>query len=536
MASTGCGKSGTRGCSDFWGCDADEGPFDPLDFGPPRDMGPRDAGGPIGPDAEPICIVGEACTNVRGCRTANARCFDPPTFGGDSVGLGGEDDPILNHPDGDDTFIAVPLFPGGYCTTSWPQDGATPSQCNLRGAEEVDPVCGSCSTCIDIFGQDTPDNPADFIPGMCAQNCSPSLTSNECRSGYDCLLTEEACFLGCQVDDECRIAREENNGVPGIQAPRDCMDINGSGGTPTNCTPADCGEASPANPDACDDPGTNFDNLVYDTSSGAVCNPDTSRCEGAPSTPTASGGDPCTEDSDCEAEGSCIVEEPDGSWAGGSCTKYRCDLAGNECANDGVCQEAGVGIFACLEGCTVGGFDTESEPSTWVADRVARATCRDGYGCFWAGVDPGGTADNGACLPIEYSEAVTAPNTGTPCTEDSDCFSPFGGGFCITDDAFPEGYCSVRNCAAPWFTEGMPEEQNVCGDGGRCVGFDEADPTFAFCVQVCTSADECGAGLGCIDFTADSKACWPGCASDADCRSSERCSMAGTSDSACVPE
>jgi len=529
-----------------FGCGDDDGDTDTitLDFGTPEDGGMPvdggdvDMGGDVGPG--PGCVVGEECTMVRGCRTANAVCFEPSTFEGmGPVGLGGEEDPILNHPDGDDTFVATPLFPGGYCTTSWPQTGATPATCNLRGTEDVDPVCGDCSTCIDIFGLDTADNTATEVPGMCAQNCTPSLDSNECRDGYDCLLTQEVCFLGCQSDDECRITREDNNGVEGIQTPADC-DPDATDGDPANCTPDDCGSGSPADADACDNPELNFDNLVYDTESAAICDPDTSRCTGAPSTPTASGGDPCTEDSECEAEGFCIEEDPDdGSWAGGACTKFRCDLAGNECANDGICQEAGVGVFACFEGCTVGGFDTTSDPSTWVVDGVSQTTCREGYGCFWGGAAAGGTADNGVCLPIEYSEAVTEPNTGTGCTEDSDCFSPFGNGFCITGDSFSEGYCSVRNCAAPWFTEGTPEDQNVCGDSGICVNFspmDDPDPTFALCVQECTDASECGDGLGCVDFTADNKACWPGCATDADCKTGERCSMAGDPEAACVPE
>ncbi len=516
-----------------FGCGDDDGDSTTLmiDFGMDEDGGMPVDGGDVDSGTDGgmggACTTGEECTAARGCRSAAAFCLESSSFGSTT---GGADDPILNNPDGEDTPIDTPIFVGGYCTTSFPQDGITPSQCNLRGDEDVDPVCTDCATCVDIFGEDTPDNPADFIPGMCLNNCTPSLDSNECRDGYECLLTQEVCFIGCTSDAQCRVSREENNGVPGIQTPADCEDDAAA------CTPDDCGEASPADPDACDNPGTNFDNLVYDTSSEAVCNA-ASRCEGAPSTPTASGGDTCTTDSDCEAEGFCIEEDPDdGSWAGGSCTKFRCDIAGNECANDGVCQEAGVGVFACFQGCTVGGLDTTSDPATWVVDGVAQAECRDGYGCFWGGTAAGGTADNGVCLPIEYSETVTTPNTGAGCTEDSDCFSPLGNGFCITSDAFPDGYCSVRNCAAPWFTEGTPEDQNVCGDSGVCVGFDEEDPTFALCVQECTSADECGAGLGCVDFTADAKACWPGCATDADCRSTERCSMPGTADAACVPE
>ena len=503
-----------------------------MDGGPDmmvgEDSGPPDAGQDMGPVVPGVCATGSACTMARGCSSAAAACLEPSRFG--TPGVGGADDPIVDYPGGEETFIATPLFPGGYCTTSF--EGLSPTTCNLRGTEDVDPVCGDCATCIDIFGNDVPENPATDVPGFCAQNCEASITSNDCRAGYDCLLTQEVCFLGCQSDDECRIGREETNGVPGLQTPDTCAADAGAA-----CTPADCGEVTPADPDACATPTANFDRLVYDTASAAICDPNTSRCTGAPSNPSATGGDTCTQDTDCEAEGFCIEEDEEtGSWAGGTCTKFRCDLAGNECAGDAVCQEAGVGVFACLEGCTVGGFDTASDPATWVAEGSTQGTCREGYGCFWNGDGGAGVANNGACLPIDYNPTVTVPNVGDACDEDSDCFSPFGTGFCITGEAFSGGYCSVRNCNAPWFTEGTPADANACGDGGICVPFADDDPTFALCLESCTSADTCGDGLGCIALTSMAggpRACFAGCSADADCKTGERCN---TTDSECVPE
>ncbi len=489
----------------------------------------RDAGVDWGLDGGPPfyfemypqpCSSGSACTPERGCRSTSASCLDPSVFG--EVGLGGPGDPIAGHPDGEDTFVPTPLFPGGYCTTSYPQEGVTPDRCNVRGTEP-DPVCGECATCLDFFGLDTPANTAATVPGLCAQNCMPSLTDSDCREGYECLLIQEACLPGCQSDDECRIAREETNGVEGIQTPAECAADAGA------CTPADCGEASPADPDACADPASNFDSLVYDTESSAVCDPVTFRCTDAPSDPSASAGDPCTDDSECEAEGFCIAETEDGSWAGGTCTKWRCDLGGNECANDGVCQEAGVGVFGCFEGCVVGGVDPSSDPATWVAEGSARSSCREGYGCYWGGEGAAGEADNGVCLPAHHEPAVTAPNVGATCESDADCFSPFGQGLCL-QEGFEQGYCSVRNCAAPWFTS----ETNVCGEGAECVAFDPMDPSFALCVQTCEAAEECSEGLGCIQFTEASKACWPNCESTEDCRADEVCDEPGTPESRCI--
>ncbi len=503
------------------GCGDDDGDDTTLelDMGTDADTPEGDGGVDLGVDAGPdmggsSCGIGTACTEVRGCATVGAECLEftiPPQ--------GGPSDPITDHPDGEDSTYQATFFAGGYCTTSFP---GLPTEC-VPDTDEGEEFCGDCATCVDLFGDGG---------GTCLASCEPSVTDNgSCRDGYECNLSGEFCLDGCTSDASCRISRVEGNGIPGLQTAAECSE------TPAACTPADCGDETPADPAACATPSGNFDRLVYDTTSEAVCDPDTFRCVGAPSNPTAAGGDTCTTDTDCEAEGFCIEEDPDdGSWPGGYCIKLRCDLPGNECANGGKCQESGLGVFACTEGCTVGGFDTTSDPSTWSADGAAQDTCRDGYGCFWDGAGAGGVANNGACLPVEYNPEVTAPNTGDECEADSDCFSPFGVGRCLRNTSFPNGYCTVSNCGAPWFTEGTPADANVCGDSGFCVSFDEEDPTFALCLETCTTADTCAAGLGCVDITATTKGCFPGCSADADCRTGERCSMAGTANAECVPE
>jgi len=518
-AISGCGDDDDR-------CGEDDGILLPCDGGVIvfPDGGPiptEPDGGDIG--VRPLPSVGEPCTPERGCRSAIEGCVHPGLREGS--GLGGAGDPIEGHPEGEDTFVSVPFFPGGYCTTSYPEEGVTAHQCNLRDPDQAATVCGHFSRCTDLFGLDTASETADFVPGLCAEPCSvTSLSESDCREGYDCLPVEEVCLPGCQADDECRIAREETNGIAGLQTPADCE------ADAAACTPGDCGDGDPEDPDACSDPATNFDRLVYDTTSEAVCDPVTARCTGGPSTSSASGGDACTEDRDCEAGGICLTDAE--GWPGGSCTKVRCDLEDNPCANEGVCQEPGLGFPGCLQGCAVGGVDPDSEPGTWVAEGSARSTCREGYGCFWGGEGAAGEVDNGVCLPVDYETAVSTPNVGATCASDADCFSPFAQGFCIEGEGFDSGYCSVRNCAAPWFTG----ETNVCGAGAECVAFDPMDPTFALCVQTCEAADECTAGLGCLQFTEESKACWPGCAEDGDCRAGETCRSPGEADSACVSE
>lgn len=491
------------------------------DGGAAPDAGAPDAG-PSDGGAAPLPSLGDACESDADCMTANEVCVGPDFREGS--GLGGADDPIEGHPGGESTFVPAPYFVGGYCTYSYPEEGVTRRRCNVRDPAQAESVCGF-GKCVDLFGLGA-DSSEDFVPGFCAERCEPSLRANDCRDQYECRLVDEVCLPGCQSDDECRIAREETNDIGGIQTSADCARDEAA------CTPGDCDSASPVDPGACADPASNFDALVYDTESAATCDPVTFRCVGAPSTPSAAGGDPCTRRSDCEPEGFCLTEVADGTWAGGSCTKWRCDLDGNECANGGVCQRVGVGIYGCFEGCSVGGVDPGAGPAAWVAEGSARSTCREGYGCFWGGEGGAGVADNGVCLPVDYSPESTVPNVGDPCMSDAECYSPFGQGLCLRTDGFDAGYCSVRNCAAPWFTR----EGNVCGDGAECVVFDPADPSYALCVQRCASAAECGAGLGCVELAAGTRACWTGCGGDADCRGAERCENPGEPDSACVPE
>lgn len=528
MVSTGCGGGCACGPACSWDPEFNcslEGWSVPTDAQLPDSTVPDGTPGD-GIDGELDGTTGPSCPGVgtpcrSSCEIPEAFCLLESAFANT---LGGSNDPILDHPDGEDTSVPQVIFADGYCTTSYPQDGITAMQCDARRDDGVDPLCGECGKCVDLFGLVEEADPDEFVPGFCGVRCTPSMTSNDCRPGYRCWADIEICLFGCQNDDTCRIAREETNGVPELQTPYECIDV------PESCRPVDCDDAEPANPDACADPSTNYDRLVYDTESDAVCDPVTASCIG-PHDPVAVAGDPCTEDGQCERWGRCITEEDD-HWIGGSCTKERCDLEGNECAPGGVCARAtheGFDEPACFTACTVGGHDA-SAPESWVMAGAAQAECRNGYGCHWTGSDT-----SGACLPIRYSPDVSEPAIGQGCSIDDDCWSPFGLGVCLQDEAFPGGYCSVRNCAAPWLTEG-DAPPSLCGESARCVPFDLTDPMLALCVRECADADDCDEGLGCQPVTAGVRGCWPGCTADEDCRTGELCSMAGTSDAACVPE
>jgi hypothetical protein len=227
--------------TDEWGCQI-------LTFGGPSCLElPRDAGAPEDPTA-----LGEACTAVRGCREADLSCLEPT-----EVVIGGPADPIGGHPDGEDTVVRHQATPEGLCTYSVPE--VTDERCDP--ANPADPLCRDFGRCLDLLGDPT--------AGVCVPACT---SDDECREGYVCDAEIGGCRAGCSSDDWCRIAREETNGIEGLQSAAYCTTFHAA------CTPADCSDAEPSDPGACADPEANFDRLVYDTESTAVCDAESARC------------------------------------------------------------------------------------------------------------------------------------------------------------------------------------------------------------------------------------------------------------------
>lgn len=456
------------------------------------DSGPPDTDRPDTPPSG-TCNVGAACTATRGCRDVPGACIPEQ-----ADMIGSTSDPIMNGPGGATTAPAT-FWPEGYCTTVAPST-AVPFPCDPENP--ADPVCGSCGVCVNAGTQ-----------SLCLDACAPSVADNaDCRDGYECSFGARACVPGCAPGDsnevECRTARVDMNDVDGIQTPADCMRA-----------PADCGGMA-----------NNFDPLVYDPESMASCNPATFQCDDPDRDADARGGDPCVMDNECELRGFCITEvaatdEDPAAWLGGSCIKTGCDITGNECANGGKCDQRSFGDTAvCLAPCTVGEGADPTMPTGWLDGASARGGCREGYACSWDGLGASGVADNGACLPIVFDATITEPSIGTPCVESSECYSPFGRGRCLRNDFFPNGYCTVNDCAAPVFSGA--DAPSVCGEpaDATCVGLGgDADPAFALCVQLCESGMDCADSLGCIAITATVNGCFAGCEDDADCNATQQC-------------
>ena len=508
------------GCGDD-DSDTDSGIIDIGDAGtdttpPPR----RDTSPPPPPDTGtfgPCEDLGENCSADRGC--ARSRFCQ----GEISFDLNSNEDPVQDLPAGEDTTGVY--FAGGYCT---PDDISADSLGLCDPTDEDDAVCGPCGTCVN-FGQDT----------ACLRSCEAAVDGRDvCREGYACDLSLEVCIFGCNNDAECRINREDTNMVPGIQSPQDCelapMVCDGDcycgeGDAAVYCDEDAMDDCDCAGLMGCSGEMTNFDALRYNTDSQATCNTDTGRCQ-FPGTPGVEGGEPCvSSDEECEANGRCI-SEADFDWPGGTCTKFRCDLPGNECAGDAVCGDRRVGVHLCLQGCTVADGADPMDSSTWITNNGG---CRDGYACVWNGSGGAGTANNGHCVPGQFNPEITENNFGEPCANDmgmenadSKCFSPFGQGFCFqesSDGGFPGGYCSMLDCQAP----GLPTD--VCGEGNVCIDIDGASGDVTACLKGCDNADACREGYACADIDGNPMtsggACLPNCTTNEECRMGETCTI-----------
>ncbi len=326
------------------------------------------------------------------------------------------------------------IWAGGICTLgSAPPN--TPGSCT-----EAATPCPSCATCITAAST------------YCAMRCTPDASSRGgCRPGYRCDFERSACLPGCNGNDAvCRIqARDSNN--DGV--------LGGAG-----------------------------DEAEFDPNSTAICDPATDRCTN-PGTPGAVAGDACNFDSNCEAEGYCIVE--DGGWPNGYCSKQRCDVSGRECAGTtSVCGAVDDSSEdRCLHRCTAGAEE--------IADQTGvnghGDTCRPGYRCRWFGTGP---MTNAGCVRGNYND-VTTSNYGAACTSHSECYSEFGSGLCLTN--WPDGACVRDQCGAP----GLP----TCGDDAVCVAVDNDPPR---CIVECTVSTDCRLGYRCFDTSGPRRVCLPG--------------------------
>ncbi|MEM1415443.1 MAG: hypothetical protein AAGH15_11100 [Myxococcota bacterium] len=401
----------------------------------------------------------------------------------------------------------TPLFPGGFCTIDPVTTRAEPDCLSNPG------ICGDCLTCLEVLpGQ-----------GGCFVNCDPAAPGNDiCVDGWQCAPLRNgggACVEGCSVDADCLVRTVvcvETNGVPGCQSSEDCA----------------------ATPDDCDGLGADLRRISPQAS--ARCDPETFACQ-LFGDPTAQAGDRCFGDAECETGGRCEVERVltfEGDelvlFPGGHCVGPPC-RGGRECNGDGACGGGRSAFWTelegtCLAGCNLTVGVDAGDPSTWL---TGRGGCDEGYFCL-SNAD-GANPEVGVCFPDRvdpfsvsgafleaFGSGPTEANIGAPCTQNDECFNPFGFGRCLVGFNGRDGYCTVDEAEV---LEAVGFD--VCGDGAADgslpVGVTAPPTSENKCLTTCEDGNDCPSGFGCIR-TGDADVCFPtGCTASTDCRVGEEC-------------
>jgi hypothetical protein len=482
--------AGGAGCGDDRG---DSGPRDMgvlIDIGMP-DLGPGDGGMMVDMgrvDGGTRCAVGPRCRPETGCGPGGFQCQTELNFT-----IGGPSDPIYL-PDGGTTSIEGAYWKGNFCTNASNADTGfvvgMPGSCNPDNASD-DPAmagmdgCPACAKCISL-GTDRMGR--EFA--QCYPRCTPSATGNPCDrdgdpatyDGWTCDLTQRVCIFGCGSDAECQLYREDTN-------------MNGQ-----------LDEEAP-------DGGAPPDRQRLDVAGGATCNQMTGRCT-QPGRPDARAGDTCTRNSDCFMDGRCLDELRFDAFTGGYCTKFGCDVTG--CPAGDKCLDLGGGTFACTKPCTVA---NDPSDATTGRGRFDNECGRAGLACFWDGMSATGA---GGCFPGEYNdvstnnvgEACRDPDGTGPLTASDQCYSPYGLGRCIFSAEIAS--CSILSCAI------LPDD--ACGTGNTCLPI---SASTSICVKSCAAPADCPVpSYGCVDLDTTGPlgtVCFPGCLTNADCRTGYRC-------------
>jgi hypothetical protein len=304
--------------------------------------------------------------------------------------------------------------------------------------------------CIDSCTADIPDTEP---PELYDFNCG-------CREGYYCESVYSICQPGCSNDRECCEIWNDDG---------DYRREEGEVTLVTGCT-------NTCDNDPSDDGAASYQCVNHGTSGAEFC-------------------DPCEHDSQCPADGRCLLPTylgPDGTpyWPGGYCIKERCDAVGRSCSDGGGhCANLGTEAspaWQCTKACTVG-----QDPDA--VDFPCRQTPADEkMTCMPSFHDPAflDTADyDGFCYYGNFN-SITAHNYFTDCRDDDECYSPLGLGFCalFQTAGFTENLCSIL-C-----TEDLAVNQDICGSSAEGVCFDHPNPDEAsFCLPAC---DTPGGSLG----------------------------------------
>ncbi|MCG8555429.1 MAG: hypothetical protein MJD61_09115 [Proteobacteria bacterium] len=358
------------------------------------------------------------------------------------------------------------------------QGGLCTQECNPDNSD----ACGPCAVCTNLFLLGS--EPLGTRDSRCRPVCTPSLTGRGgCPEGYACSIYG-VCLNACtQGSNACKITGRD-------------LDRDGRA------------------------------ELVLDPSLPSICDSATGLC----STPMAKPGDPCQADSECAPYSLCMVDrEGQGRCVSGGCHEEL----GLACAPGEICDQRLHPAGICLKECTLGA----EAMSLQLGVGGHGQGCAASEACRWtAAGDPSMpllAARHGSCQPANYND-VQAPNIGAPCTQDSECYSPYGLGVCWfrSPRVAQSGYCAVIDCASgnsiDGILPGLAADRPVCPESdGLCVVRANRDnePIGTICLKTCADPSDCLAGYGCVQLSSEPspKLCLLECNSDADCHMGASC-------------
>ena len=410
--------------------------------GCPPDMCPTCTEPPECPEGPPSGPIGAPCTRDYECE-GDAGCYP---------------EQVENY-DGE-TYID---WPGGYCSRS----GA-----GSEGCDPMDPgTCPEGATCLyqgeymglEWYGCFDACTPADSRGNPYDWACG-------CREGYQCNSSYGLCLTGCSHDRECCELWDDGN-------------YNGR---------RDSGEVTffPECDGYCDN---EWDeecrasySCIYSGSESAIIS------------------DPCEHNYQCTPNGSCLSslltdpETGDPYYPGGYCTIIDCQLEGRECSEyGGVCANMGGMLspyYMCVRPCHVGTSPEDEDYKCRTEPEGAEHACMPA----WAGafIEEPPEGEDGYCWVGNFSGGDGA--IGEDCSDDDDCASPLGLGFCM-DYFGRESFCTVV-CS-----EDLVADHQICGEAdgeGVATGLCAWSYCFEGCSDLDSPADE-------NDCSREKMACMP---------------------------
>lgn len=402
-------------------------------------------------------------------------------------------------------------------------------------------VCSTSTPC----STDTVCVPFDDGTSYCLSSCS---SAGECRTGYVCVASIQACLPDCRLGFDCgsNLTCDEATGAcilasgsgaigDGCTLNIDCASAlcapqtktsTGVGWTDGYCTQV-CSDAAPC-PDTATcvryGDGSSYCAVTCSTSSdcrdGYVCSTAVETClpdcrlgwscgttlscdtnSGECVTPpvkqgTGKVGAKCASGTDCGSE-FCIIEQSDTSgtgWSGGYCSL---ECSETNCVDGAVCVPFADQSSYCAASCA-GNSDCRAGYVCSTAIDACLPDCRLGWSC-------------GSLLICDQDSGVCTGKMlaiGEACNGDTDCSS----GLCTiaqtTDNgtAWKDGYCT-QSCGGA----------ATCPDATSCVTYADGS---AYCAAACGSDTDCRDGYVCVTSV---RACLPDCRQGWSCGTSLAC-------------